>query len=157
MRIYEELFIVKPDLPESDIDALVESFTEIIVSGGGKIQKVDKWGKRKLAYMMKKFEEGFYVLIVFEAPGSAVRELERRLRVSDPVIKYLTVRIDEELRRVEKKRKKREARAARRPPAPPAPEPAAPAEPAAATPAAPAPGAPEPKQEEAKATAEAES
>jgi small subunit ribosomal protein S6 len=105
---------------------------------------VDKWGKRRLAYRVRRHREGFYVLLQFSTPQAAetVKELERRLRVSDAVIKFLTVRIDEQLKRLEKLKKKREKRAIRKPPAPPR-------EAAATAPApAPAPGEP-PKEEKA--------
>jgi small subunit ribosomal protein S6 len=148
MRIYEELFIVRPDAPEEEVDALNEQIRQLITSSGGTVEKVEKWGVRKLAYRVMKFNEGAYVLFVFQAGPSLVRELERRLRVNDLVIKFITVRIDEKLKKIEKRRKAREKRAARKP-APPVAAPAAPfvpAEPAAATPGAPAPGAPVPAE-----------
>lgn len=139
MRIYEELFIVKHDAPEEEIDALVTQLTTVIETGGGKVDKVDKWGVRKLAYKVEKRSEGFYVLIAFHAEAQQVKEVERRLRVADLVIKFLTVRMDEKLKWLEKRQKARAKRAAKKPP----PSVAAPAAPAGAAPAAPAvPGAP---------------
>lgn len=129
MRIYEELFIVKPDAAEEEIDQIVEQFTNVVVSGGGSIDKVDKWGVRKLAYRVDKRSEGYYILVQFSSSPVTVKEVERRLRVSDWVLKFLTVRIDEKLKRIEKRKKRREKRAARKP-APavvgPAPQAAAP-------------------------------
>jgi small subunit ribosomal protein S6 len=126
MRVYEELFIVKPDAAEEEIEQIVEQVRSLIVSGGGVVDKVDKWGLRKLAYRVQKQHEGYYVLFQFSSSPEAVKEIERRLRVSDLVLKFLTVRIDEKLKRLEKRKKQREARAARKPvqaaPAPPAPE-----------------------------------
>ena len=126
MRVYEELFIVKPDAAEEEIEQVVEQVRGVIVSGGGAVDKVDKWGLRKLAYRVKKQHEGYYVLFQFSSSPEAVKEIERRLRVSDLVLKFLTVRIDEKLKRLEKRKKQRAARAARKPattaPAPPAPE-----------------------------------
>ena len=169
MRIYENLFIVRPDATEEEIDHLVDGLSKTVTSGGGTVDKVEKWGKRKLAYRVDKHREGSYVLIQFTAGPDLVKEFERRLRVQDAVIKFLSVRIDEVLKRIEKRRKEREKRAHRRPPAPvaqpsiaqqimgvaaepshplpgqPAPGQPAPAQPAAA-PAHPAPGAPAPKQ-----------
>jgi small subunit ribosomal protein S6 len=113
MRIYEELFIVKPEAVEEEIDQLVEQVHQVIGSGGA-IQKVDKWGLRRLAYRVQKQEEGFYVLIQFSASPDSVKEIERRLRVSDLVLKFLTVRIDQDLKRLEKRKKQREKRASRR-------------------------------------------
>jgi len=126
MRVYEELFIVKPDAAEEEIEQIVEQVRSLIVSGGGVVEKLDKWGLRKLAYRVRKQHEGYYVLFQFSSSPEAVKEIERRLRVSDLVLKFITVRIDEKLKRLEKRKKQRAARAARKPalaaPAPPAPE-----------------------------------
>jgi small subunit ribosomal protein S6 len=115
MRIYENLFIVKPDATEEEIDHLIEQMSKNVTSAGGTVDKVDKWGKRRLAYRVEKCREGSYVLMQFTAEASAVREFERRMRVQDSVIKFLTVRIDETLKRVDKRKKEREKRAHRRP------------------------------------------
>src|SRR5690606_24673355 len=104
-------------------------------------EKTEKWGKRKLAYEVKGYAEGVYILIVFAGPNTLIRELERRLRVADVVIKYLTVRVDEERKRLEKKKKQRERRAQRKPQAA-APAPAAPVFAAREEAPAAAPGAP---------------
>ncbi len=122
MRVYELIFILKPDLPDEEIDAAVEQVQRAITEGGATIDKTDKWGKRRLAYMVQHCREGYYILIQYSLEGdlSLSKEIERRLRVSDSVIKYLTVRIDLDQKRVEKHRLKREKRAARKPP--PAPE-----------------------------------
>ncbi|MBN9659573.1 MAG: 30S ribosomal protein S6 [Acidobacteria bacterium] len=146
MRIYEELFIVRPDVTEEEIDAYIEQVKQVITSAGGTIDKVDKWGVRRLAYRVNKRAEGFYTLIQFSAEAATVKEVERRMRVTDLVMKWITVRIDEKLKKLEKRTKQREKRAKRRPvverPAPTAAAPAAPAAPA--TPGAPMPGAPAP-------------
>ena len=147
MRIYEELFIVRPDATEEEVDPLVEQIKGVITHAGGTIDKAEKWGMRKLAYRVAKHSEGQYILIVFNAKADTVKELERRLRVSDMVIKFITVRIDEKMKLFEKKRKKREKRAARKPA--PQPQQAAspaflPGEPHAAVPGAPAPAMPAP-------------
>jgi small subunit ribosomal protein S6 len=122
MRIYENLFIVKPDATEEEIDALIEQMSKNVTAAGGTIDKVDKWGKRRLAYRVEKNREGFYVLLQFSAEPEIVKEFERRMRVQDSVIKFLTVRIDENLKRIEKRKKVREKRAHRRP-APPVAQP----------------------------------
>jgi len=141
MRIYEEFFIVEPDTPEEQIDALIEQIKGLITGAGGTVDKVDKWGRRKLAYKIGKFTEGYYVLIQFTAPPEPVREIEHRMRVTDMVMRWVTVRIDEKLKKLAKKTKQREKRARKRP----APQPsAAPAMPAA--PAVPAPGVPAPAE-----------
>jgi small subunit ribosomal protein S6 len=149
MRVYEELFIVRPDATDEEIDPFVEQLRGVVTNGGGVLDKVDKWGVRKLAYRIQKRNEGYYILLQFSAGPDVVREVERRLRVSDMVLKYLTVRIDEKLKRIEKRRKEREKRAARKPqvaaPPPAAPSmPHVPAEPAVPVPGAPVPGAPVP-------------
>jgi small subunit ribosomal protein S6 len=136
MRIYEELFIIRPDATEEEIDSAVSQVEGVITSDGGVVDKVDKWGIRRLAYTVRKREEGYYVLVQFQAGPDTVKELERRLRVSDLVLKYLTVRIDDKLKWLEKRKKIREKRAQRRP-APPAPAPPMPAEPAPAMPGEP--------------------
>src|SRR6266850_1996628 len=114
MRNYEIMFIVNPNATEDEIDKINGQLEGVITGGGGEIQKVEKMGKRKLAYEVSKFREGSYVLFVMGANGDIVKECERRLRVMDAVIKYLTVRTDEEVRRFEKIRSYRQKRAARR-------------------------------------------
>jgi small subunit ribosomal protein S6 len=150
MRVYEELFIVRPDATDELIDPLIEQLKGVITQFGGTLEKTEKWGMRRLAYRVLKFSEGQYILLQFTAQAEAVREIERRLRVNDLVVKFLTVRIDEKMKRIEKRRKQREKRAARKPPKPEAPAVAAPllpSEPAAPIPGAPVPGAPaEPEQ-----------
>ena len=141
MRIYEELFIVRPDATDEQIDPLIEQLKGVITQSGGTLDKTEKWGMRRLAYRVMKFTEGQYILFQFTAEAPAVKELERRLRVNDLVIKFLTVRIDEKLKRIEKRRKQREKRAARKPARPETPavvSPLLPAEPAAPVPGAPA-------------------
>ena len=127
MRIYEELFIVKPDAPEEEVDGFVEQLRSQLTTAGATVDKVEKWGKRRLAYKVDKYREGSYVLLQFSAGPETVKELERRLRVSDVVLKFITVRIDETLKRLDKRKKQRDKRAAKR---------------ASQVPAAPAPGAP---------------
>jgi len=114
MRNYEIMFIVNPNASEEEIDKINGQVESIITSGGGKIEKIEKMGKRRLAYEIDKHREGHYVLFVIAANGDIVKECERRLRVIDAVIKYITVRTDEEVRRFEKIRHYRQKRAARR-------------------------------------------
>jgi small subunit ribosomal protein S6 len=147
MRIYEELFIVRPDAAEEEVDQLIEQMTQVVTSGGGTVDKVEKWGVRKLAYRVAKREEGYYVLLQVTSGPEVVKELERRLRVSDLVLKFITVRIDERLKKIEKRKKEREKRAKRKPAPVAAAAPGAPARPAA--PAAPGePAAAEPVERE---------
>jgi len=143
MRIYEELFIVRPDATDEEIDPLVEQLKSVITKSKGTVDKVDKWGVRKLAYRVKKRAEGNYILVQFSATPEVVKELERRLRVSDLVLKFITVRQDLKMKMDAKMRKKREARAARKPVVQTVtPGIVMPAEPPAAAPAAPLPGTP---------------
>ena len=143
MRIYEELFIAKPDAPDEEVDQFVEQLRTQLTTAGATVDKVDKWGKRRLAYKVDKYREGTYVLFQFTAGPETVKELERRLRVSDIVIKFLTVRIDETLKRLEKRKKARDKRASKRASAAPPPPPASPALPGAPAGEAPAmPGIP---------------
>jgi len=140
-RIYEELFIAKPDAPDEEVDQFVEQLRTHLTGAGATVDKIEKWGKRRLAYKVDKYREGAYVLFQFSAGPETVKELERRLRVSDLVIKFLTVRIDETLKRLEKRKKDRDKRAAKRATmAPPAAAPGAPMhpmEPGAAMPGVP--------------------
>lgn len=160
MRVYEELFIIKPDIPEEEADAYIKQVQAVITSGKGTVDKTDKWGTRKLAYRVSKYSEGVYVLIQFTAEPALVHEVERRMRVSDQVIKFITVRIDEKQKKIDKRKKAREKRAARKPapaPAPAAAVPHMPAEPAAVAPGVPEVKAPEIKAAETKAPAEPKS
>ncbi|MGA2144851.1 MAG: 30S ribosomal protein S6 [Bryobacteraceae bacterium] len=145
MRIYEELFIVKPDAPDEEVDQFVETLRTQLTSAGATVDKIDKWGKRKLAYKVDKYREGAYVLFQFSGGPEIVKELERRLRVSDVVIKFLTVRIDTTLKRLDKRKKARDKRAAKRgstAPAANAPAQPAPAQPGPAQPISEAPAMP---------------
>jgi small subunit ribosomal protein S6 len=96
------MFIVRPDVAEEDADKLIAGFTTTVTNGGGVVKSVEKMGRRKLAYLVRKFNDGNYVLMTIEANGPVVLELERRLRVSEPVIKFITVRMDEEEKRLAK-------------------------------------------------------
>ena len=124
MRKYELLFIVRPDAPEEDLDKLIAQMEGVVTGSGGKIEKTEKMGRRRLAYRVAGFQDGHYVLFVMEGDGGTIKEFERRLRVTDSVIKFMTVRVDEGLKRYEKQkaiRAKQEARKPRPKPATPAP------------------------------------
>ena len=101
-RLYEVMFIVRPDAVDEDVDKLIAGFTTSVTNGGGVVKNVEKMGRRKLAYLVRKFNDGNYILMTIEADGPVVLELERRLRVSEPVIKFITVRMDEEEKRLAK-------------------------------------------------------
>jgi small subunit ribosomal protein S6 len=134
-RTYEVMFIVRPDMPEEAQERLISTLESQVSAGGGKIANVERMGKRRLAYVVRKFQEGLYVLLTVESTGAVVAELERRLRVSEPVIKFITVRVDEEQKRLAKVKAIRDSKK-RRPVEAPAPPPAPAAAPAPAESAA---------------------
>jgi len=124
-RTYELMFIVRPDMVDDDLNKLISTLEASVTSAHGTM-KSEVWGKRRLAYRVGKFNDGIFVLLILEGEGAMVHELERRLRVTEPVIKFLTVRTDEELKRLDKVKKLRESRkkasAAPPPAATPTPE-----------------------------------
>jgi len=107
LRTYEIAFIAAPNTADDDLSKLNSQIEQIITDRGGKITKVDNWGRRKLAYRIGKFDEGVYTFVYVEGSGQEIAEVERRLRVTDFVIRHLTVRTDEALKRAEKLRAKR--------------------------------------------------
>ncbi|MBZ5647805.1 MAG: 30S ribosomal protein S6 [Acidobacteriia bacterium] len=129
-RTYEVMFIVRPDMADEDLDKLISSLETSVTTAGGAVKNVEKMGKRRLAYTVRRFQDGLYILLTLEGTGQMVTELERRLRVTEPVIKFITVRVDEEQKRQDKIKKIRATHQKR------APEPAA--EPATGEPATPA-------------------
>lgn len=114
-RVYEVLFIVDPDTSEEDSTRLVESLQRTVTDLGGAITKTEHMGRRQLAYRVGRQDQGNYVLFEIEGTGREIAELERRMRVMDQVIRYLTVRVDEDRQRAEKLKERRTRRAARRP------------------------------------------
>jgi small subunit ribosomal protein S6 len=141
-RLYDLIFICLPTTPEEEVAKIIATLEQVIAERGGKVEKVEKWGNRKMAYRVAKQREGYYVYISLRgAQPDLIKELERRLKVSDAVIKYMTVRLDEEIKRQQKLVGRRERRARQRPrksaagpgPAPtPTPTPGPATEPAAA-------------------------
>ena len=101
-RSDEVMYIVRPDVEEADLDKLIEGFEKNVTDGGGEVKSTEKMGRRRLAYTVRKFNDGFYVLMTIAAEGSLIGEIERRLRVSEQVIKFITVRMDEEEKRLAK-------------------------------------------------------
>ena len=101
-RLYEVMFIVRPDVEDEEADKLIESLGNTVKTGGGVVRSAEKLGRRKLAYQVRKFNDGNYILLTIEADGAVVLELERRLRVTEQVIKFITVRMDEEEKRLAK-------------------------------------------------------
>jgi small subunit ribosomal protein S6 len=109
-RTYEVMFIVRPDMAEEDLDKLISTLETAVTGTNGTVKSVEKMGKRRLAYTVGRFHDGVYVLLTVEGGGGLIHELERRLRVTEPVIKFLTVRIDEEQKRLDKIKKIRDSR-----------------------------------------------
>ena len=95
MRRYETIFIASPTLTDEQSDELVKQYEGIIAEQGGELLKTDKWGRKKLAYEVQKFSEGYYTLFEMNAGPTLIAELERRFRNNDAVIKYMSVRLDE--------------------------------------------------------------
>src|SRR5437763_1192998 len=114
-RIYEVVFIVDPDTSEEETKRLTENLQGIITDQGGTIVKSEVMGRRQLAYQIGRKNEGIYVLFEIEGTGREIAELERRMRVNDQVLRYLTVRVDEDRRRAEKLKGRRARKAAKRP------------------------------------------
>jgi small subunit ribosomal protein S6 len=127
-RVYEVMFIVRPDMPEEEQERLISTLESQVTNAGARIANIERMGKRRLAYVVRKFHEGIYVLLTIEGSGAMVAELERRLRVSEPVIKFITVRVDEEQKRLAKVKAIRDSKKRRVPEAPAPVESAAPGE-----------------------------
>lgn len=89
---YETMVILKPSLAKEDTDRLIDKYGEVVKTQGGTVTKIDRLGKRKIAYDMKKQPEGFYCTLQFDAPSQVVAELERQLRISDDILKFMTLK-----------------------------------------------------------------
>ncbi|MFM8439951.1 MAG: 30S ribosomal protein S6 [Acidobacteriota bacterium] len=113
-RVYEVMYIMTPETADEDVAKLNESFASVITKGGGEIVKTDIMGRRRLAYPINKKSEGIYVLLEIAGSGQEIAELERRMRVNDAVIRYITVRVDEDRKAADKMRAKRERKASTR-------------------------------------------
>ena len=109
-RTYEVMYIVRPDVEEADLEKLIEGFNAVVTNGGGEVNNIEKLGRRRLAYTVRKFLDGQYVLLHVSADGPLVAELERRLRVTEQVIKFITVRTDEENKRLAKVKAHRDSK-----------------------------------------------
>jgi small subunit ribosomal protein S6 len=134
MRTYEVMYIVRPDIADEDLDKLVSNIEGNATAAGATLKSTDRLGKRRLAYVVGGFNDGLYILMTVEADGKTIHEIERRLRVAEQVIKFLTVRVDEEQKRLAKVEKLR-ASHVKRAPTPAPVETSAAEEPAAETPA----------------------
>jgi small subunit ribosomal protein S6 len=114
VRLYEATFVADPNLTEADVDAFIQQMEKVVEGKNAKCTKVDRWGKRTLAFQVGKFREGHVVIMTIEGHGEAILELERRFKVTDFIIRYLTVRVDADLKRQEKLKAKRSIKQARR-------------------------------------------
>src|SRR5438045_4880976 len=95
MPLYENVFIARQDISGAQVDALADTFTQLVADNGGEVKKREYWGLRNLTYRMRKNRKGHYVLLNLSAPPAAVAELERTMRINEDVIRYLTIRVDE--------------------------------------------------------------
>jgi small subunit ribosomal protein S6 len=114
-RVYEVVFIVDPDTQDEEITRLTDNLSGIVTDQGGTITRNEVLGRRQLAYRIGRKNEGVYVLFEIEGTGREIAELERRMRVSDQVMRYMTVRVDEDRQRAEKLKARRTRKAAKRP------------------------------------------
>ena len=110
-RTYELMFIVDPDAGDEDVVKLSEGVQKIITGQGGSITKTEMMGKRQLAYEINHKKDGTYVLLEVEGSGAEIAEVERRMRVNDQILRYMTVRVDEMRRRAEKLKARRARKA----------------------------------------------
>ena len=122
MPIYESIFIINPNLSDDETNAVIKKMQDVVAKQGGEMLKFEDWGKKKLGYEIKKQKRGHYAFFQFKSAPAAIAELERTYKLTDAVIKFLSVRLEKELRtRPEPKKKKGEPKQA----APSAAEPAA--------------------------------
>ena len=113
-RTYEVMYIVDPETPADKLEKLNEAVGKLIEKEGGTVVRMDDGGRRTLAYSIKKKTEGYYILFEIEGSGQEIAELERRMRVNDMIIRFITVRVDEDRKKADKMKTKREKRAATR-------------------------------------------
>jgi len=94
VRKYEVMFIVKP-LEEEATNAVITKFESLINNNGGQVEKIDRWGKKRLAYIVKDFTEGFYVLVNFTAVPATILELDRIMKITEDILKFMIIKVDE--------------------------------------------------------------
>jgi small subunit ribosomal protein S6 len=114
-RTYDVVFIVDPDAEDAEVMRLTEAVQKIITDQGGSVNKTEMMGKRQLAYEISHKRDGVYVLLEVDGSGAEIAELERRMRVNDRILRYMTIRVDEDRRRAEKLKARRAKKAERRP------------------------------------------
>ncbi|MFZ2620568.1 MAG: 30S ribosomal protein S6 [Alphaproteobacteria bacterium] len=94
MSFYESVFIVRPDVATNQVDAIAEKMSEVVTKNQGKVVKTENWGLRTLAYRIKKYKKGYYVMLGLEMPGAAVIELERNMKLAEDIIRFHTIKMD---------------------------------------------------------------
>ena len=114
-RTYEVVFIISPDADDNEVMRLSEAVQKLVTGQGGSITKTEVMGRRQLAYEINQKREGTYVLLEVEGSGAEIAELERRMRVNDQILRYMTIRVDEDRRRAEKLKDRRARKAAKKP------------------------------------------
>jgi small subunit ribosomal protein S6 len=119
VRNYEVVFVAAPTLTGDELDGFIDHIQTVIESKNGKVVKVDNWGKKSLAYKIRKYREGYYVVLSIEGDGQAITELERRFRVTDTILRFISIRTDEDLKRSEKIKAARQKKSSRQPPGAP--------------------------------------
>ena len=114
-RVYEVIFIVDPDTQEDDMTKLTTNLSGVVTDQGGTVTRNEVLGRRQLAYRIGRKNEGVYVIFEVEGTGAEIAELERRMRVNDAIMRYMTVRVDEDRQRAEKLKARRQRKASKRP------------------------------------------
>jgi small subunit ribosomal protein S6 len=120
VRNYEVVFIAAPTLTSEELDGFINHIQTVVEGKNGKVVKVENWGKKSLAYKIKRFREAYYVVLSVDGDGATIAELERRFRVTDYIIRFISVRIDEDLKRSEKIKAARNKKLSKHAPLPPA-------------------------------------
>jgi small subunit ribosomal protein S6 len=119
VRNYEVVFIAAPTLTSEELDGFINHIQTVVEGKNGKVVKVENWGKKSLAYKIKRFREAYYVVLSVDGDGATIAELERRFRVTDYIIRFISVRIDEDLKRSEKIKAARNKKLSKHAPLPP--------------------------------------
>ena len=114
-RVYEVIFIVDPDTQEEEMTRLTTNLSGVVTDQGGTVTRNEVLGRRQLAYRIGRKNEGVYVIFEVEGTGAEIAELERRMRVNDAIMRYMTVRVDEDRQRAEKLKARRQRKASKRP------------------------------------------
>jgi small subunit ribosomal protein S6 len=95
MALYEHVFLVRQDVSQQAVDALVEQYKGVIEANGGKVTKTENWGLKSLAYRVKKNRKAYYALLNIDAPSAAVIEMERQMKINEDILRFMTIKVDE--------------------------------------------------------------